>query len=76
MTFQEIDGKLIAIEYQDFGDAILAQREPEVGVEAGMKALAFAYGLLESGHIRQPVRLDDVLTGKVSEYQQDIDDAL
>ena len=41
-----------------------------------MKALAFAYGLLESGHARQPVRVADVLSGKVSAYQQDIDDAL
>ena len=75
-TFPEIDGKLIAIEYQDFGEAILERREPEVGAEAGMNALAFAYGLLESGHARQPVRLADVLSGKVSAYQQDIDDAL
>ena len=76
MTFPEIDGKLVAIEYQDFGDAILSGHEPEVGAETAMKALAFAYGLLESGYLRQPVRLDDVLTGKVSAYQQDIDDAL
>lgn len=76
MTFPEIDAKLIAIEYQDFGEAILSRREPEVGAEAGMKALAFAYGLLESGHLRKPVRLVDVLSGTVSAYQQDIDDAL
>jgi hypothetical protein len=76
MTFPEIDGKLVAIEYQDFGDAILSGHEPEVGAETAMKALAFAYGLLESGYLRQSVRLDDVLTGKVSAYQQDIDDAL
>ena len=76
MTFPEIDAKLVAIEYQDFGEAILSRREPEVGAEAGMKALAFAYGLLESGHVRQPVRLVDVLSGTVSAYQQEIDDAL
>ena len=76
MTFPEIDAKLVAIEYQDFGEAILSKREPEVGTEAGMKALAFAYGLLESGHARQPVRLADVLSGAVDEYQREIDDAL
>jgi len=76
MAFPDIDAKLVAIEYQDFGEAILSRREPEVGAEAGMKALAFAYGLLESGHAGQPVRLADVLSGTVSEYQQEIDDGL
>ncbi len=76
MSFPEIDAKLIAIEYQDFGEAILSKREPEVGAEAGMKALAFAYGLLESGQLRKPVRLADVVDGTVSGYQQEIDDEL
>lgn len=72
MTFEEIDAKLVAIEYQDFAESIDTGREPEVGPVEGMKALALAYGLLESGKLRQPVRFEDVMSSAVSAYQSEI----
>lgn len=76
LPFEEIDRKLVAIEYRDFAEAIQTGREPEVDAEAGMKALALVYGLLESGQAGEPVRMADVMTGAVNAYQQEIDSTL
>ena len=75
MPFEEIDRKVIAIEYQDFVEAIENRREPEVGPEGGMKALGLLYAVLESGETGKPVKLADVLSGRVSEYQREINEA-
>jgi predicted dehydrogenase len=72
MPFDQIDARLVAIEYQDFAEAIASGREPEVGATEGMEALALAYGLLESGKVRQAVSLGDVLTGSASRYQSEL----
>ncbi len=75
MPFEEIDRKVIAIEYQDFVEAIENRREPEVGPEDGMKALGLLYAVLESGESGKPVKLSDVLSGSVSAYQREINEA-
>ncbi len=75
MPWEEIDRKVIAIEYQDFVEAVEQGREPEVGPEAGMAALGLLYAVLESGHARASVRLDDVLSGNVAAYQREINEA-
>lgn len=72
MSFPETDRKIIAIELQDFAEAIQHGRPPEVDAAIGMKALALAYGLLESGHTRRAVSMDEVLSGVVEEYQDEI----
>lgn len=72
MPFEQIDARLVGIEYQDFAESILTGREPEVGPLEGMKALSVAYGLLESGRLRRPVSMDDVMSGAVSAYQSEI----
>lgn len=72
MPFEEIDRKIIAIEYQDFVEAVEDGREPEVGPEGGMKALALLYAVLESGETGKPVKIGDVISGKVSAYQREI----
>jgi predicted dehydrogenase len=75
--FVETDRKLIAVEYHDFADAIRENRAPEVGPEAGTRAVAVSYALLESGHARgKPVAVADVLSGAVHEYQHEIDQSL
>lgn len=73
MDFREIDRKILAIEIADFAQAIVNDGKPEVGSEEGMAALALAYGVMESGDARMPVRLTDVQTGTVSKFQDDID---
>jgi predicted dehydrogenase len=75
LPWEQIDRKIIAIEYQDFVEAIEGRRPPEVGPLEGMQALALLYAVLESGHARAPVKFDDVISGSVSEYQKEIDAA-
>jgi predicted dehydrogenase len=74
--FVETDRKIIAIEYHDFADAIDRNRAPEVGPEAGTRACALSYALLESGHAGHPVPVEEVLTGRIDAYQSEIDESL
>jgi len=73
LAFAETDRKIIAIEYADFGAAIAAGATPEVTATQGARSVAICYAMLESGRLRQPVTLADVLAGKVSGYQAEID---
>lgn len=72
MPFDQIDAKLVAIEYQDFVESVTTGRAPEVGAVEAMKALSLAYGLLESGKLHQPVRFADVMSGAIAGYQSEI----
>lgn len=73
MDFRKIDAKIIAIEYLDFARAITTGTAPEVGPKEGMAALALAYGVMESGEAHKAVSIDDVTSGKISEFQSEID---
>src|SRR5262249_54756188 len=74
--FPETDRKIIAIEYHDFGKAIREGGPPEVTADLGARAVAIAYALLESGLSGVAVRVDDVLSGRIDAYQQEIDAGL
>jgi predicted dehydrogenase len=71
--FEAVDRKLIAIEMHDLADAIINDSTPEVDEIVGVKALSLAYGALESGDTGQIVKLKDIETGKVNQYQSEID---
>lgn len=71
--FSETDRKIVAIEYADFAGAAASGKQPEVGWEEGMAALALAYGVMESGDAKVPVNVDDVISGTVNKFQDDID---
>lgn len=73
MTFEQADRTLLAIEYEEFARAVESGEPPEVDATVGMKALALSYALLESGEVGAPVSLDDVMEGRVAEYQRSID---
>lgn len=75
MDFRQIDAKIIAIEYMDLARAISENGSPEVGSKEGMEALALAYGVMESGEAHEPVLIDDVISGNVRRYQDEIDRA-
>ncbi len=75
MPWEEIDRKIIAIEYQEFAEAVEQSRQPEVGPTEGMAALGLLYAILESGEVRAPVKLAEVLSGKVSAYQRPVNEA-
>ena len=76
MPFEQIDRKLIAIELQDFADAVLNGREPEVTGAAGLEAVALIYAILESGYSGAPVSFADVAGDRVNAYQQEINNSV
>ncbi len=64
----------VVIECYDFLDAVEKKRKPEVDGETGMKAKAICEAIYESAYIGQAVRYEDVLNGKVEEYQKPINE--
>jgi predicted dehydrogenase len=75
MEFEQIDRTLIALELQNFAEAIESGNEPEVNGVTAMKALGLAYALLESGKSGQVLTMDEVLGGAVEVYQEEINAA-
>ncbi len=71
-----LDAKLLAIEYHDFGEAVLQGRAPEVDGRDGMIAVAAILGAYESAAIGRAVEMDELLSGAVRRYQEEIDEAL
>lgn len=71
-----IDARHLAIEYHDFGQAILEGGSPEVDGHGGLKAVAALLGAYESAAVDRSVTMDEVLQGQVRAYQADIDAAL
>ena len=74
--FPEIDRKIIATEYADFGDAIANGRPPEVDIAHGTRSVAVAYAMMESGLSGEIVTVDDVIAEKVDAYQSEINQDL
>ena len=75
LDFATIDAKIIAIELEDFADAIRTGGEPEVTGQVGLDAVALTYAFLESGRKHAPVYFSDVVADRTNEYQQEINDA-
>lgn len=73
MVWADIDANLLGIEQADFVDAAINNREPEVTGEQGLRSLALVFGLLESELLKRMVTLDEVLGGKESPYQAEIE---
>ena len=71
-----IDAKHLAIEMHDFGEAILTGGKPEVDGYLGMTAVAAIHGAYESALAGRAVSMAEVLSRKVSAYQDEIDQAL
>lgn len=57
----------------DWLDAITEGRDPDTSGESGLRDLAAAFAILESAESGQGVQIDDVLEGRVAEYQQRIE---
>ena len=71
-----VDAKRMAVEFHDFAEAIIEGREPEVDGQGGMTAVAAVLGVYESGLAGRSVAMDEVLSGRVRAYQEEIDEAL
>lgn len=74
--FAEVDAGYLGVEIADFVSAVLDGHPPELDGLAGTRAVAGVLAVLESAALGQPVSLDDVLTGAVRSYQDDIDQVL
>ena len=73
---EAVDAKRMAVEFHDFGEAIIAGRPPEVDGHAGLTAVAAVLGVYESGLVGRSVSMDEVLAGDVRAYQEEIDELL
>jgi 1,5-anhydro-D-fructose reductase (1,5-anhydro-D-mannitol-forming) len=62
----------MGLEMLDFVRAIAAKRPMEASGDDGVLDLATAYAMLESAATNRPVTIEDVLTGNVDTYQEDI----
>ena len=73
LEFRAIDSKILAYEYLDMVHAAETGGQPEVGPKEGMDALGLAYALMESGAKGAPVSIEDVVEGRESAFQDEID---
>ncbi|MCX7522531.1 Gfo/Idh/MocA family oxidoreductase [Microbacterium sp. STN6] len=71
-----VDSGYLAVEIDDFADAVQSARPPEVDGVGGMRALAVVLAVLESGTSGRAVTVDEVLDGSVHAYQDSIDATL
>jgi len=62
-----------ALELLDFIHAVDAGTDTETSATEGLADLASAYAILESATAGTPVRIEDVVSGAVSLYQEEID---
>ena len=76
MPYERSDAKLIALELQEFGEAILSGRQPEVTGAMGLDAVALTFAILESGSLNEPVSLVDVAADRVNGYQREINESV
>jgi hypothetical protein len=55
-------------------EAILTGEEPELSGEEGLRDLAAAFAIHESALAGREVRVDDVASGEVSQYQDELNE--
>jgi predicted dehydrogenase len=75
-AWADVDAGYLAVEIADFIDAIQNKRAPEVDGMGGLRALAIVYAILESGIAQREVSVEEVLSGKLHAYQDEIDAAM
>jgi predicted dehydrogenase len=64
---------VFALNQLDWLRAIEQGTDPETSGAEGLRDLACAFGVLESSLLKRQVTLDEVLSGRVNAYQQEID---
>jgi predicted dehydrogenase len=63
-----------ALNQHDWLEAIRHKREPETSGREGLRDLAAAFAVLESGRAGRTVEVDEVLSGELREHQRPIDE--
>jgi UDP-N-acetyl-2-amino-2-deoxyglucuronate dehydrogenase len=64
----------MALECWDFVDSVLKRRRPEISAEDTKRAKAICLAIYESTTAGAPVKVQDVIDGKVSAYQDPINE--
>jgi predicted dehydrogenase len=72
LEFNDTDSRLLALEYFELAECAKTGVQPEVTLDEGRRTLALTYAPFESGVLGRAVTLDEVLSGAVAEYQDDI----
>ena len=62
----------MALETLEFLRAIRGGREMETSGREGLRDLAASYALIESSLLNKPVKVDDVESGKIGHYEEEI----
>ncbi|MCB0064592.1 MAG: hypothetical protein KDE19_20855, partial [Caldilineaceae bacterium] len=63
-----------AIQQYDWLQAIEQGGQPETDGQVGLEDLAAAFAMIESSHLGRAVTLDEMISGEVANYQQEIDE--
>ncbi|HEY3109333.1 MAG TPA: hypothetical protein VGL23_11305, partial [Chloroflexota bacterium] len=74
--FNQVDAKIVALEYHELGECIATGQPPEVTGEEARLDLALNYAPFEAGRLGRPLRLDELIEGKADAYQREIDEQL
>ena len=64
------------IELADFAQAVLKKRKPEIDGMEGMKDVAVCMAVYESSALNQLVKLSEIESRKIENYQREINEAL
>jgi predicted dehydrogenase len=76
LDFNDTDSRILALEYYELGRCSLTGAQPEVTGEEARADVALAYAPIESGRSGGPVSLDDLVSGRVSSYLNEVDELL
>ncbi|MHB1318701.1 MAG: Gfo/Idh/MocA family oxidoreductase, partial [Anaerolineae bacterium] len=71
-SFPEADRKLVAVEYHELGECILAGRQPEVDAFTSRGSLAVCHAALESSLLHRPVTVDEIVQERTARYEESI----
>lgn len=74
--FAEVDAAHLAVTIHDFARAVLTGGAPEVDGREGMIAVAAILGAIESEGTGRPATRDEMLAGRLTAAQDDIDRAI
>jgi len=74
--FNDVDAKILALEYHELGECVRTGAQPEVTGEEGRRDLAFNYGPFEAGRLGRPLTMDELISGRADPYQREVDERL
>jgi predicted dehydrogenase len=74
--FNQVDAKIVALEYHELGACIATGQPPEVTGEEARLDLALNYAPFEAGRLGRPLTMDELISGGAVASQREIDERL